>query len=251
MNYFKEEKEISIKELLYFCALRWRSIFTVALITAVCTAIANVFPARKYIDILGISTIVTAIVKNVVIATIVCMAFVVGIYIVKFLFTDTIKSVQEFIMICNMPILGCIPKEKKKQDCFIDKWLKKIYGVRLKCIEKEKQVEYIVKNIEKSYSLVSKNEKSRIVLVSSYSKDYAERVLELMADKISEKIEFVLAQDMYTSAESIDNVINADYIVFVEQQGKTKYYEFEQIIRKINSYKKNILGVILMSVDAI
>lgn len=251
MDYFKEEKEISIKELLFSVVLKWRSIISIILITMVASILINSIYAIRYIDILGKSLIISAIIKQVVINAIVSGLIMGCVYAFVHLFTDTIKSVQEFTMVCNMSIVGCIANDKVKNNSKIDKLIKKSKGIKYKIDEIESQKEYIAKVIERSLLAENTKEKQIVAIVSSCSVEYSKQVTDAIKEKITNMIEIIAVDDINNSPSAIDDILNADYIIFAESEGKSKYYEFDQAIRKIQEWNKKILGIILVNVDAI
>lgn len=251
MNYFKEEKEISIKELLFSIASKWRGILRVMLVTIVVTLLINIISAINYIEILGVVVIIKAIFKQIIINSIVAIILMAAIYACVFLFTDTIKSIQEFTMVCNMPILGCIARKEEKYVLKIDKWIKRTKGIRFKISEIELQKEYIAKVLENNITAENVKSKIKVAIVSSYSIDCAELVKDSIIDKVSNVIEIIAVSDINMSPYSIDEIINADYVVFAEYQGKSKYYELEQAIHIMEEWEKKVMGIVLVEVDGI
>lgn len=251
MNYFKEEREISIKEIFYYVCSRWRSIAAVVVFSMIVVMAINIPGAIEYHIILGDSVIAKEIAKYMIIVGVLLGVLITIFYVMKFLFTDTIKSVNEFAMICKMDIIGKIVAKKHKNSIF-DRWLRKLNGIKIVYKEKEQHAEYIAKVIGKSVQdCNNQSEKVKIAIISSNNLETAKTVEQTVGVRVDSNIELFSVGDICASPEALTYVMDAEFVILAECQGKSKYYEMEQVISKLKLWNKKILGVILIDVDAL
>ena len=96
------------------------------------------------------------------------------------------------------------------------------------------------------------NEKSiNIVIISSYSLECSENVRLAIQKYTSKNINISVCGDVDMLPDSIEKVEKSDYIVLAESQGKSKYYEIEDLMNRLDRLNKKVLGVVLTDVDAI
>ena len=249
MKYIEEEREISVKELFFYIIYKWRSILFSAIVTVITTMLINVKAILKYKDVLGISVVITAFIKHLIIVTFLVVAVIVTVYALLFLFSDTIKSPREFSRVCGVPVVGCIGKEGKRN--IIDKILRKLNGVKYKVENNSLYEQCIAKVIEKTIGTAELSEERTIVIMSSYSEKCAEAVAAGINKKMVASVKISAIGDVDILPTSIDAIENADYVLLAECQEKSKYFEFEQTMCKIDRFNKKVIGVVLIDVDAI
>ena len=248
MEYIKDEKEISIKELIVSVLLQWKKILIVGVIAILIVVIGNISEAIKYIDILGAGKVVKILLKQSIIYGILAAVACGGYYAAVYLFTDNIKSVNDFVGATNIPVIGCIPDSKNKGR--IDRLIKKIVGVRLYKDNRDEYIAHIAKTIEAD--LMARNvSKTDVACVVSSGVENATSLVKAIDNKMSADISLVNAGDINVSSEGVSAVMQTKYIILLEQEGASKYRELKHTCQKLSSWNKDILGAVLVDVDSI
>lgn len=250
MEFMKSERELSVKELFCNVLSKWRSILFTVLIAVVITVGINVPSAKEYVGVIGRATVIKALIKQVFIIGVLTGGALVVVYVFKFLFTDTVKSVNEFKLICNINFLGSMIDESTKKTGKIDTVIKKINGIKYQKKDAERYIEHIAKVIENSIDLKG-NSKVTIAIVSSCANKVCDEAVDMLKEKVMSEINLVSAGDVTMSPTAITQVIEADYVILAESIGVSKYYEIEQTVTKICEMKKNVMGMVLLNAHAI
>ena len=99
---------------------------------------------------------------------------------------------------------------------------------------------------------IRNNEACTVAIVSSNTENVSNQCEELLIKKISnDNIKLLSAGDIWTNEKAIDIVMKANYIILAERQGSSKYSELEQTCKQLESWNKEILGTVLLDVDAL
>lgn len=251
MNFVKEEKDVNLKELFLDVVGKWRSIVISSIVAMIVVAIINVPGMIKFKDILGVSVVLIEAIKYSIIAFVVVAAICVVVYAFVYMFSDKIKSVIDYNLSCNLKLLGEIPCNESKRNLFIDKVIKKIRGIKIAYSKRDNLIERVA-NVILAEIYIRNKEVCKIAVVSSVAENVASEFVDLLDDKITkERVEIVSAGDILTSETSIKQVMEADYVILAERQGKSKYSELEQTCKQLTSWNKEILGTVLLDVDAL
>ena len=62
----------------------------------------------------------------------------------------------------------------------------------------------------------------------------------------AEEVKSILAD-----ASAVSRVLAADYVVLVEEQEKSSYSQIEQELEQLGAWKKKVLGIVVVGVDAV
>ena len=251
MDFFKQEKEISIKDMFFCIAIKWRSILYVMLLAALATFIVNIVPSLKYAAILGVGVVGKALVTQIALVCVVSVICIIAVYVVVFMFTDTIKSANECASFCSIPIIGCIVKKKHKKNNILDICIKKGGGIKYRVDDVEQHKQCLSKIVENVVLKDQKESKKRIVVVSSYSLECAERIKEAIDCGVKSNIEVLVAGDIRLYPDAIDKIASAEYVICAECQGKSKYHDLKKLVTEIAGWKKEIVGIVIEEVDGI
>lgn len=251
MDFVKKDREINLKEFILFMCLKWKMYLVVLVSTAAIVGLLNVYGSIKYYPILGAKIILLELVKKVIICAVILIGVIVVIRGLTYLFTDVIKSVEDYNATTAIKCIGVIPTSDDKKISKIDRMLYKCKGVK---VERNQKPIYInrICNIIKQMICCDMIKGSTIAIVSSCSSYESGELTELLEGQTSiDNIKIIDAGDVMYSAEAVDRVAEAEYIILAERQGKSKYSEFEQTCKNLESWNKKILGTVLLDVDAL
>lgn len=244
MNYLRDEKVISIKEWIYAIFSKWRSIFVVSLITFIVVLSANIVGAIPYFEILSKSIIISAIIKQVILFTVLSMFAMIFIYAIRFVFSDVVKTETELKMTFNAEVLGDISESIYKKNLWIDKKLKSYIGVKLSD-SADKATERVA-NVIKAKKNLGNSEKAKIAVVSSVSNEYAEKCVTRLKKHIKDDMDLIVAGDIMTSPEAVSVVNDVHYIILAEGINCSKYGVMNDTCNQIDKWNKSILGIVLV-----
>ena len=248
MSLVKDEKDISIKELLCYVSLKWRRILLFIILSMVLVVTLNIRSAYKYTEFLSTNVIISAIIKRMILVGAVTGVFSIFCYILKFILADTIKSVNEFYRVCDIKVIGCFTSEKKHSK--IDELIKKAFGLKILKEDISNCASYAAKIIEVDIVKELNTDEVVLALISSDLKmEEIEYVRELLNKYMSKKVRFIPTPEIDTHAEAIDKVIESDGVILIEKRGISKYSNIEKKCNRILSWNKNIMGVILLDMD--
>ena len=248
MEYVKEEREISVKEMFSYVLFNWKRVLGITIAVVLIVVIINIFDTVKYASIFGIVPVIKVLLKSCAIYGILSGGLCVFYYAVTFLFTDKIKSVNDFSNATNIPVIAYTPN--KTQNGKIDRFIKKIFGVKVQANKYKEYENYVVKAIE--LELISKNVNvEQVVIITSANSLEIQEIVDAMNENTNSNIAFLNAGDISGSADAIDKVMKTDYVVLVEKQGESKYSELKRTCKKLTAWNKNILGAVITNVDAI
>ena len=252
MNYIKEEKAIDLKELLFTLCLKWRSVISITLLSAVLVIAVNIPGLVEYKNELGMQLLVKPLLKNIILVSAASFVFMVFVYLCRYMCIDNIKSVQDYLNMTSVFLIGSIPIEKKCKKSRLDKFIKRISGIKIQASERDNLIKRSSLVIERNIISKMTGDSVNVAVVSSCSSDESLELFELLQNCISsDTIRIIDAGDIMNSAEAIKIVSESDYIVLAERQGKSKYSEFNQTCKQLALWNKEILGTILLDVDAL
>ncbi|MBQ2745541.1 MAG: hypothetical protein IJF37_08030 [Lachnospiraceae bacterium] len=245
------ERQINIKELMCSVFAKWRTIIIIVLLAMIATAIINIPSAINYISRLGMAQIAKILIKQMLFIGVAVFVGIVILYIFMYITSDKIKSVLDYELNSNLKLLGAVSKKICKHNNVIDKFIKKCSGVNLCHKDRNGHIERIANVIMAELSVRANLEKSSIALVSVCDKEVVEEFKQLLDTLKIENVSFKMASDVLTSADSVKTIMEADYVLLVECQDKTTYAKLNSSICMMNSWNKDIIGLVLTNVDAL
>lgn len=242
------EKEVNLKELFYIVCKQWRYILLIPIISSVIlliTKIKNIMSGTQDLNIMEsvFNPILIGYALGVLVVALFCTC--------RFAMSDRIKSPTELWNYSNINLIGVIPRPQAKRDRKFDFFVKRVLGkIKIKRNDCDELVKCIVSEIKAEINIKAKG-KSRIALVSSDSLETASEFESLIRDKLPDEISLCLSGDIRLSSEGIKSAAEADYVILVERQFKSRYSDLEEICRRLKIWKKEILGIVLLDVDAV
>lgn len=248
LDFINEEKEINLKDLLFNILKNWR---TILIFSVPFMFFAVAFKLKKIFENQLIISLIISMIKTAVVGYIIGVFAIAFYYLFKFILEDSIKSAQEIENYTKLNLIGVVPKLQKDKENQVDFFIKRhICGISLKNEDKEKLIRCMAREIEVEKNLKSKD-KVNIALVSSESNETAAEFANMINGSISNEVTLSVAGNIIKNPEGIDVAYNSDYIILVERQIKSKYSDLNQILRRLNVWNKEILGIVLLDVDAI
>ena len=247
MEIVNKQKEIEIRHLLCCICLKWKKILLYTLGVMIFTGVINGVRSINYFDVLEKSIIIKVIVLRMILIGLIFGFFMVGVYILKYIFSDVIKTEDEFINVCNINLIGKSISLKKYN--MIDGWIKKIFGISNDNLKEEDYINHIAKAIEMDLETRDTNDNIVIAVVSSCSKKKIEDFVGKL-DLISAKnVKIVYAGDITKDAGAIDIIYSAKYTLLVECQCESKYSHIENICNRLCMWKKSPIGAVILGAN--
>lgn len=244
MNYLRDEKVISIREWIYAIFSKWRSILAVSLITFIVVLSANIVGAIPYFEVLSKSIIVSAIIKQVILFTILSIFLMIFIYAIKFVFSDVVKTETELKMTLKLEALGDISESIYKKNLWIDKKLRNYIGVKVS--ENADKAAERVANVIKTKKSLESYEKIKVAVVSSVSNEYAEKCVAKLNKHLKDDVELIMAGDIMISPEAVSVVNDTQCVILAESIKCSKYGVINDTCTQLDKWNKSILGIVLV-----
>lgn len=246
-----EERQINIRELVFAIIQKWRRIAVCTLISMVLTGIINIPSAIKYVNQLGVILVIKTLLKQVLFIGIITLVGIVIIYFFMYITSDKIKSVVDYSLNCDIKLLGISTRKNYTYNNFFDRYIKKCRGINVHYSEQDEYIKRIINVIKAELAVRDNEAEFKIALVSECANEVISDLKKLLDEKIEdEKIVFTLAGDVLKSAESVDTVMRAKYIIMVGCEEMTTYSNLNNSLELMKTWQKDIIGMILVNVDA-
>ena len=252
MSEERQERQINIRELVFAVAQNWRKIFIFTILAMVVTLFLNIPSAISYLGKLGVVLIAKVLIKQLIFIGIATFVGCIIVYFFVYITSDKIKSVIDYSLNCDIKLLGVSTKENHRHKNMIDNLFKKCRGIGIYYSEQDEYIQRIINVIKAELSVRNKESKVEIALVSVCEKEIISKFMNLLNKKMQDDgIIFREAANILTSAESVETVTCVDYVIMVESEDKTTYSKLNSSIKLIASWEKDIIGMILVNVDAL
>lgn len=250
MSEERVERQVNVKELFFNICVKWRSIIGVFALTLTVALIINMPAAMHYVKQLGTSKVIMMMISNgMAVGTFASIGLCI-IYLFKYITSDKIKSVADYQLNCDIKLIGAIPDENIKRNSAIDRFLKKCNGIKMSNKDRDGYIDRVANILRVEMKIRDCYENTSIAVVGVCSQN-VEGFIQLIGEKVPQSVTFIPAGDVLISSDSVDSVMRADYVLMVEREGETKYSELDSAYKMILSWKKDIIGLVLMGVEAV
>lgn len=250
---FIEEREIDLKDMLYYICKKWRGLLLAAVIAMM---LLLLFKIPQLIELNNVADVLKQSAKYVVIGILVGLILMFVLYAVLYVVTGEIKSENEFMANCRLNVLGVLPKKNEKKLNCMDKLNRRIFGINRYIDDFDKLADRLAEEIRAVLSVISDanidtKDDLCIGVVSTDSEETARELADLMNSKFNETVKVVTAGNILKNAESIRMVMTSDKIIIVERIAASRYQMVEKAYKKLEKWQKDIVGVVLVDGDAI
>lgn len=260
-NELFNEKEIDLKDMLFYICKRWRSILVGMLAFMLAVVI---FKLSSVMNLNGAGAVFKQIIKYAVIGLIVGFVVMAVFYAAMYAFTGRIKSESEFKTCCKLCVLGVLPKIDEKKLNGIDRFVRHVFGVDRKAEDFDGLSDRLSEEIKALLSVRSNgncrnegNDKNaekctpHVSVISSEGETVSVKMAGFFEKKLNSSANVTSAGDILTSAKGVQDVVNAASVIVVERIGTSKYVKVEEELTKLLQWEKDILGVVLLDGDMI
>ncbi len=142
---------------------------------------------------------------------------------------DSLQNRNTVRNVCDFPILGVIPAQKKRM---FDKSIRRLEG--------DPETDFDSAAKVSSQNLLSVAGKRSVLLISSLG----DEELDLLKPYIDRR--FPVCGDILRRAEAVKQLESSESVVIVEKRGKTLMNQLDTEISLAKALNKNILGIILL-----
>lgn len=250
---FIEEREIDLKDLLYYIFKKWRRLLLSAVIVMI---LLLLFRIPVLIKLNSVADVLKQSAKYVVIGVLAGLLLMCFVYAVFYVINGKIKSENEFMTNCRLSVLEVLPKKNSKKLNGIDRLIRRMFGVDRHTEDFDKLTDRLAEEIRAMLSAINgeKNdikEDLYIGIVSTDSGETASELADLVNSRFNGTAKVVAAGDILKSAESVQTVMMSDKIIMVERIAASRYQKVEAAYKKLEKWQKDIVGVVLVDGDAI
>lgn len=239
-----DEKELDLKELFYNVFRNWKFIFLFPIISVFVFLIIKVNYIFREAQVIGIA-------KLILIGYVVGFFCMIFFYVFRFITSGVIKSSSELWNYSKLNLLGVVPATSTKKDGKIDLFIKRVLGgVEIREEDCQELINCIAKEVKIEMDTIL-NGKGNIALVSSRPKEEIAKFKTMVEEQLPNEIKLCLAGDIRLNSKGKESAVGADCVILVEKQFESRYSDLEEICRRLNTWKKKILGIVLLDVDAI
>lgn len=250
---FIEEREIDLKDLLYYIFKKWRRLLLAAVIVMI---LLLLFRMPILLKLNSAADILKQSAKYVVIGVVTGLILMCFVYAVLYVINGKIKSENEFITNCRLSVLEILPKKNSKKLNGIDRLIRRMFGVNRHTEDFDKLTDRLAEEIKAVLSVINREKNDMkediyIGIVSTDSGETASELADLVNSRFNGTVKVVAAGNILKSAESIKIVMMSDKIIMVERIAASKYQMVEAAYKKLEKWQKDIVGVVLVDGDAI
>ncbi len=190
-----------------------------------------------------------SIIKKVIIGSIMGFAVAVFLIILKYLLSDKIHGTSELQKRVNLAILGSVPRDSKKTKA-LDRLAYYIGNIQIKSSNQEKRIKVIAQSIL-TFIRTKDAEQNQVALVGSVSMED----LAAIADKFNHYMDsaekcFVPVGNPMLDLSAVLATEGIHFVVLVEKQDISTYSQVYRECERMNNLGKEILGIVLLDVDA-
>ncbi len=176
--------------------------------------------------------------------------FAVFLIISQYMLSDKIHGTQELQSRVNLELLGSIPRKLKKAK-MLDRLAYSIGEIQIKSSNRDKRIKMIAQSL---YALVKTKSPShpQVALMSSISMEE----LAVITDEFNNAVSgaencFIAAGNPMLDLSAVLSTEGVQCVVIIERQDISTYSQIYRECERIDNWGKEILGVILLDVDAI
>ena len=181
--------------------------------------------------------------KTLILIAAIAAAFIaVVVYGVIYLFDGKVKTGDELASMSHSTLLGTVlvDSDKKKKNIIFDKWAIALTDAKTMCEDSERMISVVSASINQ---YVKANGLHNVMLVGADIKHMD--VVDKVKDSVSAAGNSInVALDAFDSPETVNNITEADVVVFVGETCNSKYKKLERVLSLCRLYKKPIMGTI-------
>lgn len=241
--------EYTYMELIYQLLKRWRKWLIYCVVCSLLLIAVKIPALNRVVIYSGFVKAGLRIVKYVVYG--VLFGTVVQTVVYLFRYSDRIVSERYIRDSFEIELLGTLPETVPQYDAYFDRLLKKAFGIKRRRKEITSEQSAIMKDLSQHVLLKEMDHECTIAVVSSCGQEIAENFLEQVRDYEHPLFRFIQTGNVIDDGEELQKVLDADLVLIVEQQEISTYSELKFLVNKLTSWEKEIVGIVLMGVDAI
>lgn len=249
---FIEDSEINLKDMLFFICKKWRGLLFTAAALMVLLILVKI-PVLSKLN--GIGTILKQLAKYALVGILSGLILMFFIYAVSYAVNGKIKSENDFKSNCRLNILGVLPKRRDKKLNVIDKLIRTMFGIDRYIDDFEELTDRLAEEILAVISVgstdkIGTSSCSCIAVVSTESDETAGELVKLINSKLNKTSNISLAGNILKNAESIRTVMKSDKVILAERITASKYQDVKETYKKLTTWEKDVVGIVLFNGDA-
>ncbi|MCI8642044.1 MAG: hypothetical protein HFG79_00965 [Lachnospiraceae bacterium] len=212
-------------------------------------------PMREYTD----GRILKGSIKGMIFGFLVSVVLVAVFIAFAYIMSDKLQDANELKERFGLRVIAQIPKVHKKRVWVgLDRLFAHMAGLMFKendvgaltkVASQSVCAELMVRGSEPCVQGMKNDPKIKLVFTGNVSKAESEELLSGMSWGEGYSVQCV--SNVLRDPAAIPIVTNADYIILVEKQEKSTYSEIGRELEALKAWKKEVLGVIVIGVDAI
>ena len=212
-------------------------------------------PMREYTD----GRILKGSIKGMIFGFLVSVVLVAVFIAFAYIMSDKLQDAKELKERFGLRVIAQIPKVHKKRVWVgLDRLFARMGGLMFKendvgaltkVASQSVCAELMVRGSESCVQGMKNDPKIKLVFTGNVSKEESEELLSGMSWGEGYSVQCV--SNVLRDPAAIPTVTNADYIILVEKQEKSTYSEIGRELEAFKAWKKEVLGVIVIGVDAI
>lgn len=171
----------------------------------------------------------------------------------RFIMSDKMQDAKELKNRFGLRVIAQLPKVHKKRVWVgFDRLFARMGGLMLKETDAEQLPKVAARSISAELADERTDDKAqsvRLAFTGNVSKEEIEKLLTGM--KWESGYTVYSAANILRDPAAVPEVTAADYVVLVEKQEESTYSQIERELEELKAWKKKVLGVIVVGVDAV
>lgn len=163
--------------------------------------------------------------------------------------SDKLLNPAELEKRFGIRVIGLLPKKRvKKPFAFVSRWVEKFAGTTATPEDYSELAKVAGTNIK--FLLNAEGASCKEVAFAGML-DGEELSATVKAMKPEDGLSVSYVTKMLTSAEAIENVMTADFVVLVEKQEQSRLQDIAREIEALKAWGKPVLGIVIINTDAV
>jgi len=183
--------------------------------------------------------------KSVLIGAVLGLLFAIICIMLKYVFSNTIKTTQDFEKCFEVNMMGRFEgntRFNKKRHSGLDKWIKGIRNKKKNRVSENKMIDVITTKIQVESE---KNDLHSLCLLVDDNVTSAMEPIESIINKLQNKISIKVVNNILSSPEKIEEFSKFEGAILVEQIDQSQYYDIKSYCNMCDSFNVKIIGGIL------
>jgi len=205
-------------------------------------------PEREY----TIAEVIKSTIKTLIVAGVVCGVLFAVVVAFLALLSAKLLNPEDIKKRFGIRLLGELPAQrgKKKPFAFVSRWFAAFGGITMVPEDYERLAKVAGTGLAAELSVREESDRKKsVAFTGTVAEEEMQKLLAVMQPDNGDT--FRVVPDILVNAESIGQIMEADYVVLVEKQEESKLADIQKELEALKAWNKTVLGAIVLNTDAV